>query len=81
MKRLPVLVLVGGMVGCDNSKPNDPSIKAERTVVQPGGGVRVGPVGGGYEHGAKQDRYEGPASKAPGWAKQVGMPPVLYYAE
>lgn len=56
--------------GCGkDNKPNDPTIKAERIVIHPGGGANVGPVGGGYNHGAKQEKYEGPQSKAPQWAK------------
>jgi hypothetical protein len=73
MKWLLLLTVVLGVCGCDkkaaSTKPDDPNIKAERTIVQPGGGAYVGPFGGGYEHGKKVEKYEGPASKAPAWAK------------
>jgi hypothetical protein len=73
MRWLLLLVVVFGACGCDektgSSKPDDPTIKAERTIVHPGGGAQLGPVGAGYDHGAKQEKYEGPVSKAPAWAK------------
>jgi hypothetical protein len=72
MRRVVVLAVTGLAVGCGEpnpTKPDDPNIKAERTIIHPGGGASVGPVGGGYHHGAKTERYEGPASKAPAWAK------------
>jgi hypothetical protein len=69
MKRLLAVVVFGVAIGCGGSKPDDPHIKAERAIVHPGGGARVGPVGGDYQHGAKIESYDGPASKAPAWAK------------
>ncbi len=65
MRRLLLLVAVAAS-GCG---PDDPTIKAERTVIMPGGGVSAGPVGGGYQHGGQTERYEGPASLAPAWTK------------
>ena len=64
-----LFAITSGVIGCGESKPEDPIIKAKRSIVQPGGSAKIGPVGGGYQHGAKQDEYEGPASKAPAWAK------------
>lgn len=76
MKKLSTAIVLAGLAGvvagCGEprpTQPDDPNIKAERTIVQPSGGAQVGPVGGRYSHGAKQERYEGPASKAPAWAK------------
>lgn len=65
MKCLLLLAVILGVAGC----ADDPHIKAERTIVYPGGGGHVGPVGGGYHHGAGQEKYEGPYSTAPNWAK------------
>lgn len=64
---LAVAVLAAG--GCGEPKPTDPVIRAERTVVRPGVEARVGPVGGGYQHGGQTEKYEGPASHAPAWTK------------
>jgi hypothetical protein len=63
MKRL-MLLLAAGLAGCDDSPatppaPADPHIKVKEHV-----GGRIGPVGGG---GGRE--YEGPASKAPEWAR------------
>jgi hypothetical protein len=74
--KLGTLAVVG-MAGCgpaEPTKPYDPHIKAERRIEYPGGGVYT-PIGGaGYQHGAKTERYEGPVSQAPPWAKSSPEP-------
>ena len=74
MQRLTWLTILAGVCGCDGkavpTKPDDPHIKAERRVEYPGGRVDTPVGGGGYNHGAKGQQYEGPYSKAPGWAKE-----------
>lgn len=64
--RIALLFALIALVGCGK---RDPIIRAERTVSYPKGGVILGPVGAGYDHGGKSDRYEGPESKAPRWIK------------
>lgn len=63
MRRLVVLVILAA--GCGDTtppsapKPDDPNIKVKESI---GGGV--GPVGG-----RRSREYDGPASRAPDWAK------------
>ncbi len=78
MNRLLSLAILAGCIGCGNQMPNDPSIKAERRIEYPGGGGFVGPAGAGYQHGAKTEKFEGPASQAPDWAKPSPVPKISY---
>lgn len=66
MKRLLLFAMLSALLGCQDSsssgeckKPDDPNIHVKESV---GGGL--GPVSGKGER-----EYEGPASKAPNWAK------------
>jgi hypothetical protein len=68
MRRMLLLAILAVVVGCDE-KTNDPNIEVSRKVVQPSGGGHLGPVGGEYKHGSKEESYKGPYSKAPAWAK------------
>ena len=67
----------GLFAGCGGPDPGEFQIKAERTIESPGGGIDaefMGVGGGGsYDHGAVTEKYEGPASLAPAWAR----PPAL----
>lgn len=73
MKRLIYAAAIG-LLGCGGPRQNDPAIKAERTITRPGGGGFVGQVGAGYQHGSQTEKYEGPMSKAPDWAKPTPAP-------
>ena len=69
MKKIALLVAAFICLGCDNSKPSEPSKSPAAPydpnihIKQQGGGI-IGPVGAG---GSRE--YDGPASKAPVWAK------------
>ena len=64
MRRLTWLAILGGRCGCDTkatpTKPDDPHIEAERKIDYPGGRADTPVGGGGYTHGGKDQRYEGP---------------------
>jgi hypothetical protein len=65
MRRLILLVAVGGgLAGCGDAPPTQPAPYDPHIRVKENVGGRVGLVGGG---GGRE--YEGPASKAPDWAR------------
>jgi hypothetical protein len=71
---------LSALFGCGRSQPEpDPQIKAERQIEYPGGDGHIGNkfVGADlkYDHGSKKEKYEGPASKAPDWARPTSPTP------